>query len=426
MDSQSLNHPFFCFFFFVKIRIRSLEVQDLNEKVEALGKLLLAKDQEIDALRLFRNSTDTLVRQYEEFLHNARNALPQDPASTPAKEVSNGLALDNSVVNPLQVLDFLLPRRQKTANIVFFKTHKTGSTTLGSIFFRFGARHGCKFMVGMEHYTILQRDSASFGVGSNIHLQHHRPLGLSFDELVDTYSLYIRNPLFVSVLRNPMDRYISAYRYFWEPYFSSKFFQFLQDKRYHNQQAIDFGLHNSTLMTQFFSSGGSFDKMGPVLITEYFDEGLLLMKRKFNWDLQDILYIKLFDSCATQRNHDGKFVKCGPLVEASSDMYRKLITENNALDQVLYDAFLARYKEEVASMGPDFEEELKQFRMLRGALVDYCKDDLAAFLKNREAYLTGVNYCTQFVLDDLAYEGIIRIGKGVAQWVLDGPPTEFV
>lgn len=57
----------------------------------------------------------------------------------------------------------------QTANIAFVKTHKTGSTTLASILYRYAARHGVKvrFLVGALLANSMKEAFDAFVFGWN-------------------------------------------------------------------------------------------------------------------------------------------------------------------------------------------------------------------------------------------------------------------
>ena len=322
------------------------------------------------------------------------------------------------------MFDFMKPVLTKKSNIVMFKTHKTASTSLGSILFRFGARHGRRFLIGDEHYTQL-RDADTFRLGGHMHINHHVLETLTPDQIGAFYSRFIPNPTFISIVRHPRERYLSAYKYFWEPFYGNKFNIFLGDQRYINQQSRDFGIHNATVMNNFLAPGGFLSKMGPVLITERFDESLVLMKRAFGWEMHDLLYIRLLDSCNSLRNHAGKLVKCDPPSEAQLPAYSARIDQNNDLDTILYDVMVKRHEDEVRKQDSSFAEEVELLKRLREKLSDYCRSEAILFNANREQFMQSITFCTQYVLDDLVYGDIIRRGGGTVQWILPGGPVQL-
>ena len=311
--------------------------------------------------------------------------------------------------------------RRKRGNLVFFKTHKTGSTTLGSIFFRFGARHGRTFLYGPGHYLNPKVTEPEYRNVSHISISHHTVLSMSPAEIFGFYETYIRDPVYVSILRDPVDRHLSSFRYFVEPNAKdSSLKRFLHDRTYYNQQCKDFGIGSTFQLTDFLQSPDLEGRMTLVLITEYFDEGLVMLKRRLNWELEDILYIRLLDSCSSLKNHKGRGVKCGNPPESYTPEIRGRIKLVNALDQRLYDHFLAKFMKDLAGQDSGFFEELALFRRLREALQIHCEDTVNAFRISRLDALLYPSACTKYAVDDAIYGHVIRSNRGVGNIFLPG------
>lgn len=126
------------------------------------------------------------------------------------------------------------PRR----DIVFMKTHKTASSTLLNILFRFGQKHGLKFAFpnGRNDFdypaffarSLVQdyRPGACFNIICN-HMRFH------YDEV---RGLVPPNATFITVLRDPARLFESSFHYFgsvvpftWKLSSQDKLAEFLQD-----------------------------------------------------------------------------------------------------------------------------------------------------------------------------------------------------
>ena len=94
-----------------------------------------------------------------------------------------------------------------------------------------------------------------------------------------------------------------------------------------------------------------------VLITEYFDESLILLKRLLCWEFQDIVYIKLR-------------VK-GNEINFEKEVENNILTWNRA-DTILYDHFNKTFWRKVREAGSTFDEELKTFRRLNQKYQETC------------------------------------------------------
>ena len=94
-----------------------------------------------------------------------------------------------------------------------------------------------------------------------------------------------------------------------------------------------------------------------VLITEYFDESLLILKKELCWEYEDIVYFPK-NLRASRRN-------------LTEDVRRKIREWNNE-DSALYRHFNATLWEKVQEYGPTFQEDLKYFRQLQYRIYLQC------------------------------------------------------
>ena len=123
---------------------------------------------------------------------------------------------------------------------------------------------------------------------------------------------YLHNDTFrFTILREPLKAFVSAFRFFANvPYIKSvsspdSIYRILteQDKYKekglasltNNRQSLDlgynlkYGFNNSTYVKQFIHNTESHFDI--VLIKEYFDESLVILKRVLGWSTQDIIYM---------------------------------------------------------------------------------------------------------------------------------------
>ncbi|XP_051682471.2 galactosylceramide sulfotransferase isoform X1 [Oryctolagus cuniculus] len=250
------------------------------------------------------------------------------------------------------------PRR----DIVFMKTHKTASSTLLNILFRFGQKHGLRFAFpnGRNDFdypaffarSLVQdyRPGACFNIICN-HMRFH------YDEV---RGLVPPNATFITVLRDPARLFESSFHYFgpvvpltWKLSGGDKLAEFLRDpERYY-----DPGGYNAHYLRNllFFDLGydSSLDPRSPqvqehileverrfhlVLLQEYFDESLVLLKELLCWELEDVLYFKL------NARRDS------PVPRLSGELYRRA-TAWNMLDARLYRHFNASFWRKVEAFG---------------------------------------------------------------------------
>ncbi|KAJ8048910.1 Galactose-3-O-sulfotransferase 3 [Holothuria leucospilota] len=287
-------------------------------------------------------------------------------------------------------------------SVAFIKTHKTGSTTLAHILNRFGYQRNLSFVlhnnrtnghivyspitknspkeqflkplyVTKGHYRKYKYDMIT------VHIKYNRPV---MDKFMKPDTRYI------TLLRDPATQFESSFVHFqFDDAFPRKVKEKLKnlkiderlrewfrnatdyrDKlkklkwegekglRYfyaQNNQIFDLGLDteyhtNDTLVEAYISKiEKEFDL---VLITEYFEESLLVMKKQFCWDLEDILFIS-----KNQRSEKAKNYTVSVLM-------RQQMREWNSVDYKLYQHFNSTLWKKVKDYGKHFEEDLENFR----------------------------------------------------------------
>lgn len=95
-----------------------------------------------------------------------------------------------------------------------------------------------------------------------------------------------------------------------------------------------------------------YEKFGIVLIYEYLDESLVLMRRRFCLQTDDVLYLKFHHA---SQNVDNR-------VSFSPDLEEKILSWNSA-DVELYSFFNETLWKEISYEGESFWTELLEFRM---------------------------------------------------------------
>nr|XP_044988415.1 galactosylceramide sulfotransferase isoform X1 [Jaculus jaculus] len=274
------------------------------------------------------------------------------------------------------------PRR----DIVFMKTHKTASSTLLNILFRFGQKHGLKFAFpnGRNdfHYpsffarSLVQdyRPGACFNIICN-HMRFH------YDEV---RGLVPPGAVFITVIRDPARLFESSFHYFgavvpltWKLSGGDKLAEFLRDPdRYYDPSGYNAHyLRNLLFFDLGYDSG--LDPGSPrvrehileverrfqlVLLQEYFDESLVLLRHLLCWELEDVLYFKL------NARRDS------PEPRLSGELYRRA-TAWNRLDALLYRHFNASFWRKVDAFGRQrMEREVADLRRANERMRRICID----------------------------------------------------
>ncbi|XP_033126127.1 galactosylceramide sulfotransferase-like [Anneissia japonica] len=273
--------------------------------------------------------------------------------------------------------------------IVFVKTHKTGSTTTASMLERYGQKHSLIFALPKKNHIfstteLFNRNMVTkieFGItlngnivnGYNILTNHARYNRPEMDAVIP-------NAAFVTILREPTAQLESAFGYFhladgWglentsnalamfmkapKAYFEKPF---LFSHLSFNAQLYDLGLDH-----QFHSDRFKVDckirqlenEFDLVMILEYYDESLILLKQVLCLEYDDIIYIKL-----AQRQQRNKY--------DVSPKLREQMRRWNRNDARLYNHFNTTFWKKINANKKQFDKELREFHNIQDEVTKRC------------------------------------------------------
>ncbi|XP_041459588.1 galactosylceramide sulfotransferase-like [Lytechinus variegatus] len=284
---------------------------------------------------------------------------------------------------------------------VFIKTHKTGSTTISTVLNRYGERHNLSFLANKRdptrgHFrTILVNNKTilpPLGVANNDFVNYKNYNLMTFhifflpneNKLKQVMS---PEPRFFTILRNPVRQWESAF-FFFKGYKSMKV-----PGKNPSQYVNNFFKKPDTYWRKKFKSihrngqwvdiiGSSRDinenmthveelikeldkKLHLVLITDYVDESLILLKRLLCWEFEDLLYVKM-----NQRPSNSSGLM-------SEDLQEKIRRWNKA-DMILYDHFNRTLWKKINDIGPNFYKDLVVFRKMLDNYNKWCNITMTA------------------------------------------------
>lgn len=270
---------------------------------------------------------------------------------------------------------------------MFLKTHKTASSTILNILFRFGEKHKLRFAFpdGRNDFfypSSFQRSQVKDyrpGECFNIICNHMR-----FDRR-EVAKLLPSDAVYVTILRDPADLFESSFHYFrtsipsmWKIRGENKLAQFLEHPQsfYHpgafnsfylkNLLFFDFGLDNNLeeddprVMNAIQDLSKHFDL---VLLAEYFEESLILLKDMMCWAMEDVLFFKL------------NMRKASSVSRLTSELTAKARRWNGA-DWKLYQHFNATFWARVEAFGRErMKEEVEELRRRNAEMKVICMED---------------------------------------------------
>jgi len=288
--------------------------------------------------------------------------------------------------------------QRATPPMGFIKTHRTGSSTLASIVHRIGNERNMTFVLpsGEKHANALGWPAAFPGVealafnGAPMH---------QFDIICNNAVFnsqrmkeYLKpSPVFFTVLRSPVAQVESSFEFFHPPCDSG------WDSRINWMENLDrieeqknMGERGPVLKAQFRNSqaadlgwyehaGGSADdqdngaisewidgvdsSFGLVMLTEYFNEGLTLLRRKMGLDVSDLKYIRM------KRGSAGR--------EQPTPEQLERVKELNHVDTKLYEHFNRTFWKQWEAAGgwSVLGSEVRELRARNEVLERACSEE---------------------------------------------------
>ncbi|XP_062575931.1 galactose-3-O-sulfotransferase 2-like [Saccostrea cucullata] len=286
---------------------------------------------------------------------------------------------------------FLASRRQfmkeEIRHVAFLKVHKTGSSTVTSIIQRFGWARQLNFILPATSPNLFSQNE-SITTNNILHIDKDETYDILCNHVIynkQAFQKYLPpDTVYIGIVRDPFDQFVSSvyyYKYRWSvPYLARLPIRYpikyllenpnqYEPKNYQNsftksRMSVDFGLPEELFHTTdknkilpYLRKLHSEFKL--VMIKEYFDESLILLRRILNWNMKDILYII---------KNSSKYV---PL-RSYRDRY--LHKQHSFLDYCLYNFFVRIFWKRVRQQGEDFHAEVSYFRQLRSAVEDFCSE----------------------------------------------------
>ncbi|XP_061105344.1 galactose-3-O-sulfotransferase 3-like [Conger conger] len=252
-------------------------------------------------------------------------------------------------------------QKPKHTSVAFLKTHKTASSTMQNLMFRFAERHNLTVALPYQmcgHQFCYPSSFNARFVHPHTLPPHIITSHMRFN-LSELRRLMPNDTVYVTVLREPASMFESLFSYYNQDCQSFKrvpngsLEAFLaHPTRYYRPEEKDSVYAHNTLT---FDLGGDRDRPSSdveyarhfieeierefslVMISEYFDESLVLLRHLLAWDLEDMLYVKL--------NMRASRTKLSSGLPAQVRAW-------NALDARLYDHFNASLWRQLATLGP--------------------------------------------------------------------------
>ncbi|KAH3872390.1 galactose-3-O-sulfotransferase 3-like [Dreissena polymorpha] len=333
-------------------------------------------------------------------------------------------------------------------HVGFLKVHKAASTTTQSIFLRFGWRRNLNFVLPPEYNAFKYPNIISINESVTPYNTLTPPVGHHFDILChhvlygrDQWASVMPNDsVTIGTVREPFSHFKSILNYFQpgviqrlemkdhdpvrtflkspQKYDSPK----PQMSFLNNRLAIEYGVNPDIIAkgdnARFLDYlQNVLNKQFAVVIpAERFDEGLILMKRRLHWNLNDIMYAM-------------KNVRKKPARFRVSEDLKSLHREYSKFDYMIYDFFFEKFNREVNLEGLNFQREVEHFKKTRQAVEEFCnnKHNTSNEMKIQssefnEEFIITKDDCTIMQKGEIAFTQMIRLRQyGSANWTVGKP-----
>ena len=309
---------------------------------------------------------------------------------------------DNKINISKTTGEMLKIRPKPRTHIAFLKVHKAASSTVQNILYRFGLGHNLSFVLPEQWHYISKE--ADFYVKLLPALDKSGKYDIICNHVVFNErkfrSLMYDDAFYLAIVRNPLQRFVSAayyYRYVYNhTYFLNmghttflhdlitnpmKYEPNYQDSKTFSRLAFDFGLKASSVkevMSLDDSTKNKFvlqllERFHFVMLVEKFDESLVMMKRYLNWTIKDILYIK-------QNEFHNANESSGIVIQNVTQQDEAKFKLTNHLDYLIYDKFVERFNV-MAAKEINLEAEVKEFKHTLEIVEAFCTIDIMATMR---------------------------------------------
>uniref|UniRef100_A0A672H958 Galactose-3-O-sulfotransferase 2 n=1 Tax=Salarias fasciatus TaxID=181472 RepID=A0A672H958_SALFA len=274
------------------------------------------------------------------------------------------------------------------SHIVFLKTHKTASSTVQNILFRYGESRELIFVLPPKNKHMLSYPR--YFDRKFVETKHLKKFDIICNHMrfrkSEVKKLMPKDSFYFSILRHPVSSMESIFMFFNHRTVFHSFTSLddflehswnnvsVKDRYAHNNVAFDFGFGNTatadtpdleTIVNKVIA--GIERDFHLILITEYFEESMILLKHALCWSLEDVVSFKV--NSRTAQSHS-----------SISLTAPEKIKRWNVLDWRIYEHFNATFWNKVRSQVGEEQMKLEVFQLkqLQVKLTSSCLEGAQA------------------------------------------------
>ena len=371
--------------------------------------------------------------------------------STPLKVKGKETTITASTVEKITRSD----RKCKPAkNVIFLKTHKTGSSTIINIMQRYAHRHDLKVALpGVEHFLgwphpFQKKFVFEYSPGKkyNIICNHARFNKRRMLEIMQSDDTKI-----VTIIRDPLYQFESTSSYLnfrsifslnkslnvLEQFFNKSKEDIYKRTLYRNTKnlflvknpvAYDMGKRtwmesDDTVKAILDTVKKEFDL---VMISDYMSESLILLKDLLCWDLDDVIY---FAMNKRPNSYKQKF--------ANPERTREQVKTWNKIDYAIFEYYNQTFWDKIQNGGAKLQRDLKSLNNLNKKLDSECLDHgvhydksqpwfpILGYKLNRTSRNSSYRQqCEDLIRSEIDYTNLLKLKQTKHNWTIPTRPPK--
>lgn len=324
-----------------------------------------------------------------------------------------------------------LQASKEVHHLFFLKVHKAASTTVLNVIYRFALSRHLVVMLPVSRLANILSERSKVWTSNAAPL----PPGADHFDVLCNHLIFeessIRralpeDSLFVGIVRQPFDQFVSAFWYYREKYNYSylkkipgsrpistylrnpKLWEPNETQFTTSRMSIDFGMdparvHDKLYVNQYVKYLN--DTFHLVMVSDRFDESILLMRRLLGWRVQDVIYIK--------NNARNTFYN-----QTFTSKEKRTHRDWNPADYALYEHFAQVLDDKVRAAGEVFRQEVESFGVICQAVRDYCRGDSTHKPLKVQAKLWAEEFsvtkemCDLMTMDEIQFVELMRRVNG--------------
>eukprot|EP00752_Nemacystus_decipiens_P008220 g7350.t1 len=350
---------------------------------------------------------DTLLEEDPESFYNV--TIDGEVVTLQHEEARIQLDNDRRDFLNLLVNDSALEKDDQVSNLAFFKTHKTGSTTLAILLHRYGRRHnlqvahfpGYGSTIPIAEAANKTRESRNLVDIMHYHIDTKTTKQERWAQAKGLYSEIMRdrdNINFITIFREPRERLLSFYSFFFEYKTKVPIKKFFQQEnpdpkvveQLRNLGCKEFGIETEADLDEFILA--EIPQFELILLTERFDEGLMVMRNLLKWHLVDVTYVPVNKTFGRLGRTATGAIKGRSHFENLPEDVQRTIDELTVLDKRLYDAGVAAFEKKREAIASKVETDLEQFEKLQIVVKEVLRTHPSDPVHDLYRYKTAVYY----------------------------------